>query len=539
MSRYHRYDNDNRLASAERRDHDDGPGRRVPGRRTLVSMLPPDLPAPVQAKGSLGGDNIQAIAHAGIQGASQRLPFIDAIQRSFGHHDVTGVRAQIGGAAADASDELGGVRGYASGDAVAFAEAPDLHLAAHEAAHVVQQRGGVRLSGGVGRAGDEYERHADAVADLVVRGEPAQDLLDTMAHRGPAGGPAVQMQRRRGRRSRESELEDRMRALELRLEVEGKRRRALELDAQYRAEFGRITERYEQVVHRLASGFQTGFTHFASVNAEQAQDDALRAQILALVVSVGMAAAFEPFIAPFLGRVSASMRNATEAIENPFNALVAGTAAAVATDAAGDATARGRLPPGDPAHPPTPPVSGPTGSSPTGTTGGSAPPPTSVVAYGDPFTFSSQNLEELAARRESIEDAFATRSRAMGGWTDEQWRSWDDTRQEAIYRQRLDELTRYPTVAGLRSVADIANTIERLLWSRWVQSNAFHRVFMSDTPNHTAFGFSLGGRRETRFHELGIDRTAGVQFGAIWNSPSDWQQRIYNWATAFRESLTT
>lgn len=51
---------------------------------------------------------------------------------------------------------------------MAFREAPDLHTAAHEAVRVVQQRDGVRLRGGVGEAGDAYERHADAVADAVV-----------------------------------------------------------------------------------------------------------------------------------------------------------------------------------------------------------------------------------------------------------------------------------------------------------------------------------------------------------------------------------
>jgi hypothetical protein len=35
---------------------------------------------------------------------------------------------------------------------------------------VVQQRGGVQLRGGVGQPGDEYERHADEVADAVVAG---------------------------------------------------------------------------------------------------------------------------------------------------------------------------------------------------------------------------------------------------------------------------------------------------------------------------------------------------------------------------------
>lgn len=42
---------------------------------------------------------------------------------------------------------------------------------------MIQQRGGVQLKDGLGDAGDVYERHADAVADAVVAGEPAQALL--------------------------------------------------------------------------------------------------------------------------------------------------------------------------------------------------------------------------------------------------------------------------------------------------------------------------------------------------------------------------
>lgn len=68
----------------------------------------------------------------------------------------------------------------------------DLHTVAHEAAHVVQQRGGVQLKGGVGAAGDAYERHADAVADRVVAGESAEDLLA----QGAAGGGAPALQRK-------------------------------------------------------------------------------------------------------------------------------------------------------------------------------------------------------------------------------------------------------------------------------------------------------------------------------------------------------
>src|SRR5690606_15975344 len=47
-------------------------------------------------------------------------------------------------------------------------------------------RGGVQLKGGVGAVGDTYERHADAVADLVVQGKSAESLLD--AYAGGGGG---------------------------------------------------------------------------------------------------------------------------------------------------------------------------------------------------------------------------------------------------------------------------------------------------------------------------------------------------------------
>jgi len=131
---------------------------------------------------------IQQHAAAGVAGTGTTLPHRDAIQASFGAHDVTGVRAHVGGPAADASAAIG-AEAYATGNDVAFAASPSLFVAAHEAAHVVQQRAGVSLLGGVGVAGDAYEQHADAVAETVVRGESAEALLG-----GPrsAGANAVQ-----------------------------------------------------------------------------------------------------------------------------------------------------------------------------------------------------------------------------------------------------------------------------------------------------------------------------------------------------------
>ena len=129
--------------------------------------------------------SVRDVAHAGFQGASGQLPFMARIQESFGSHDIRGVRSFTGPGAAAASRALS-AEAYASGDRVVFADAaPSLHTAAHEAAHVVQQRAGIQLSGGVGSVGDRHERHADAVASQVVRGESAQRSLDSYFSAAP------------------------------------------------------------------------------------------------------------------------------------------------------------------------------------------------------------------------------------------------------------------------------------------------------------------------------------------------------------------
>jgi hypothetical protein len=131
------------------------------------------------------------IAARGVVGAGSSLPHLPQIQASFGHHDVSAVQAHQGPAAKNAARELG-ADAYAIGNAVAFSRPPDLHTAAHEAAHVVHQRSGVQLKGGIDQPGDAYERHADAVADAVVAGRPAASLLDQVAGHGGNHDVAVQ-----------------------------------------------------------------------------------------------------------------------------------------------------------------------------------------------------------------------------------------------------------------------------------------------------------------------------------------------------------
>jgi len=133
--------------------------------------------------------SVHAAAAQGTAPPASPLPHGESIQRLFGRHDVSRVQAHTGPDAARSARVMG-ADAYASGNHVVLGDRTDLHTVAHEAAHVVQQRAGVQLQGGVGAAGDAYERHADAVADRVVAGRSAEDLLDGGSASGAA--PAVQ-----------------------------------------------------------------------------------------------------------------------------------------------------------------------------------------------------------------------------------------------------------------------------------------------------------------------------------------------------------
>ncbi len=156
------------------------------------ATLTPPSNAAVQAKGQLG-QGVHSAAADGVAGAGQSLPFLGQIQASFGRHDVSGIQAHKSRAASQACETIG-AEAYATNGSVAFGKEPTLHTAAHEAAHVVQQRAGVALKGGVGESGDRYERHADDVADLVVQGKSAESLLDRMAGTGASADSATQCQ---------------------------------------------------------------------------------------------------------------------------------------------------------------------------------------------------------------------------------------------------------------------------------------------------------------------------------------------------------
>lgn len=116
-------------------------------------------------------------AQSALDQASEPLPHRDRVQSSFGRHDLSEARATIGGPAARAGAQLGAVA-FTSGDRTAFVRAPDVGLAAHEAAHIVQQRHGVDSPGDVRPGDDLWERQAEGVAAVVVAGRSAEPILD-------------------------------------------------------------------------------------------------------------------------------------------------------------------------------------------------------------------------------------------------------------------------------------------------------------------------------------------------------------------------
>jgi len=151
---------------------------------------------------------VRSAAAEGVRTPAVVLPHLDRIQASFGHHPIGQIKAHVGAGAAQAARAMN-ARAFASGVHVVFGGTPDLRTAAHEAAHVLQQRAGVDLPSGVGAPGDRYERHADAVADRVVHGQSAEPLLPSLASspgaaapRPTSGAPAVQMERSEERMER-------------------------------------------------------------------------------------------------------------------------------------------------------------------------------------------------------------------------------------------------------------------------------------------------------------------------------------------------
>ena|GEM_PF-6792507 len=154
--------------------------QQLKGNRAVSQMLAVQRDAEARGLHEPSDEEIHSTAAGGIRTPATTLPFLDRLQASFGRHSVGPIKAHVGPEAARASQAMNAMV-FASGEHVVFGGTPDLRTAAHEAAHVVQQRAGVQLGGGIGRDGDVYERDAVAVADNVVAGRLAEGMLESVA----------------------------------------------------------------------------------------------------------------------------------------------------------------------------------------------------------------------------------------------------------------------------------------------------------------------------------------------------------------------
>lgn len=163
----------------KRRDGDgSGPDRGservaipVPGKTTLTEQLRFKAP-----RAATPGTAEEAVASQGVSGPPAPFPHRSQIESLFGR--PLAASAHTDDSARHASAQLG-AEAFAFRGHVGFASAsPGLFVAAHEAAHTMQDADAVqRYAGGAG--GDAYEAHADAVATRVMNGESAADLIGT------------------------------------------------------------------------------------------------------------------------------------------------------------------------------------------------------------------------------------------------------------------------------------------------------------------------------------------------------------------------
>jgi competence ComEA-like helix-hairpin-helix protein len=151
--------------------------KQLTQRKSRPSSSTPGAAAPAAEHGPGNAATISAVAKSGTSGAGAAFPYADQIQKSFGGYDISALRAHTGDEAAESAETLSAAA-FAFGSDVAFSSTPDLFTAAHEAAHAVCQSAGVGPSGEMGADGDSHEQLADAVAERVVAGKSASDLID-------------------------------------------------------------------------------------------------------------------------------------------------------------------------------------------------------------------------------------------------------------------------------------------------------------------------------------------------------------------------
>ncbi|PJB43437.1 MAG: hypothetical protein CO108_10035 [Deltaproteobacteria bacterium CG_4_9_14_3_um_filter_63_12] len=144
----------------------DGERAHTVGQDTSLSSNPSNLQAMLlqameEEYGLKKQGDLRETAARGVSGSGGAVPFQGEMEAQLGA-DFSKTRAHVGANATEACEEMG-AEAYTRGEDIVFRDTnPKKATVAHELTHVVQQRGGVNLPGGVGQPGDVYERKAQA-----------------------------------------------------------------------------------------------------------------------------------------------------------------------------------------------------------------------------------------------------------------------------------------------------------------------------------------------------------------------------------------
>lgn len=290
-----------------------------------------------------------------------------------------------------------------------------------------------------------------------------------------------------------------------RVAVLEKRQSATELDLAWRATFGSRLSTYRQAIYALTAGYQAALIGFNQAHSDQAQAEAIKDQVGMALVNVVVAGAAQPFLAGSLGGLGPRLDAAVEFIENPLVAAGQGVTSTAATR-----------------------------SGQTGAPRAPAPPP--GMGGGDPLTFLSQNLAAVESRNQAIERAFGSRVTQMSSYTDEQWMSWDRSRQAAAYQRILTQLddVALSDASQLLSGPTLAVTMELYFWSRWISNQYIPGVR----------GLQIGSHLARRMQAIGVESLAGgIHFDtSSWifmeHSPEGWDTMLVGWARGYNNRLT-
>jgi hypothetical protein len=209
-------------------------------------------------------------------------------------------------------------------------------LLAHELTHVAQQRDAgqsERLT--VGPASNGHEREADAVARAIPQGGISKNTIGTVPETVVQRAPDPMVPDAISGADRATLKPGWHAAMEREFAVLRKRQQADELDAEWRAKFGKKLASYEQAIWRVTGGIDAANQGFQTAQAAQARANQMWAQLFGLGLSVVFAGGFEWVALKGLGRLGSKLKSApadiVEKIENPANALFGGLVTNVRT----------------------------------------------------------------------------------------------------------------------------------------------------------------------------------------------------------------